>query len=331
MTQHRPAQDATATEPTDRRTWAYAMVVLATLFWASNMILGRALRDQIGPFTLAAARMTVASLIFLPLLRRLPSRERALGREWPWLLAMALLGMVGCPVSLYLALRYTTASATSLINGTGPLMTMLLAAWLLHVHLSRREIGGALLSLLGVVLVVGGGQLQRSASGASGFLRDFSINPGDGIMLINVALWGLYSVISQVVTRRRAAVWATAYSIWFALPFLIPAAVFEWRQTPVSITPTVLLSVLFIGVFSTCLAFLAWNEGVRRLGSAGAMAFYNLLPVFGALLGAIFLAERLTAVQFLGGGLIIAGGLLAALRLAPRRTARTVAGYSRSD
>ncbi len=56
-----------------------------------------------------------------------------------------------------------------------------------------------------------------------------------------------------------------------------------------------------------------WNEGVRRLGPDGAMAFYNMLPVFGALLGALFLGERMAAVQFLGGGLIIAGGLVAAL------------------
>lgn len=309
----------TAALPADHRAWAYILVVLATLFWAGNMTLGRALRTQVGPFTLATARMIIASLIFFVMMQRLPKQERALGREWPWLLGMALLGMVGCPVTLYLALRYTTASSTALINGTGPLMTMVLAALFLHARLSRGEIGGALLSLLGVSLVVGGSQLQRGAGGTAGLLGGFSLNPGDIIMLVNVAMWGLYSIMSQIVTRHRAALWATAYSIWFAVPLLIPAALLEWRQTPATITPTVVAAVLFIGVFSTSLAFLAWNEGVRRLGSAGAMAFYNLLPVFGAVLGAVFLAERLAPVQFLGGGLIIAGGLLAALRPAPHQ------------
>ena len=76
---------------------------------------------------------------------------------------------------------------------------------------------------------------------------------------------------------------------------------------------------LYIGVFSTCLAYLAWNEGVRRVGPDGAMAFYNMLPVFGVLMGALFLGERMTAGQWLGGGLIIAGGLVAALWAHRRR------------
>ncbi len=269
------------------------------------MVLGRALRDAIGPFTLAAARMVVAGVAFLPLLRRQPAVEQRPGRRWPWLLGMALLGMVGCPVTLYLALHYTTATSTSLINGTGPLMTALLAAWLLRDRLTPGQLAGAIVSLLGVTLVVGGGQ----ADGLNGL----ALNLGDLIMLGNVAMWGLYSIMSRVVTRERSAVWATTFSIWFALPFLLPAAILEWRQAPPVLNGSLLLAVLYIGVFSTCLAFLAWNEGVRRVGPSGAMAFYNMLPMFGALLAALFLGERLMSGQLLGGGLIIGGGLLVAL------------------
>lgn len=285
--------------------WAYLLVIVATLFWAGNVVLGRALRQEIGPFTLAAARMGIAGVAFLPLLLRRPTAEHRPGKEWPSLLGMALLGMVGCPVTLYLALRYTTATSTSLINGTGPLMTALLAAWLLRDRLTPGQLAGALVSLLGVTLVVGGGR----PTGLDGL----ALNRGDLIMLLNVAMWGLYSIMSRVATRDRSAVWATTFSTWFALPFLIPAAVLEWRQAPPTLSGPVLLGVLYIGVFATCLAFLAWNEGVRRVGPAGAMAFYNMLPVFGALLAALFLGERLVLSQILGGGLIIAGGLLAAL------------------
>ncbi len=285
--------------------WAYILVILATLFWAGNVVLGRALRHEIGPFTLAAARIGIAGVVFLPLLRHRPVAEHRPGGQWPWLLGMALLGMVGCPVTLYLALRYTTATSTSLINGTGPLMTALLAAWLLRDRLTPGQLTGALVSLLGVTLVVGSGRPEG--------LNGLALNRGDLIMLLNVAMWGLYSIMSRVVTRGRSAVCATTFSTWFALPFLIPAAVLEWRQAPPALTGPVLLAVLYIGVFATCLAFLAWNEGVRRAGPAGAMAFYNMLPVFGALLAALFLGERLIAGQLLGGGLIIGGGLLAAL------------------
>mgnify|MGYP000860477433 CR=1 FL=1 len=310
MTQPLDASRSAAPDWRLHARWAYILVILATLFWAGNMVLGRALRDQIGPFTLAAGRVAIASLVYLPLMLRLSPSERRAGREWPWLLGMALLGIVGCPVTLYLALRYTTASSTAMITGSGPLITVFMAAWLLRTRLTRGELAGAILSLLGVLLVIGGKE-SSAAGGAAPEWGDRVI--GDLIMIVNVIMWGLYSVMSRVVTRNRPAIWATAFSTWFALPFLVPAAALEWRQTPPAITVSVVLAILYIGIFATFIGNLAWNEGVRRLGPGGAMAFYNMLPVFGVLLGALFLQERLAPVQFLGGGLIVAGGLLAAL------------------
>lgn len=289
----------------DHPAWPYVLVILATLFWAGNVTLGRALRYQAGPFTIAVGRTAVASLVFLFLIRSLPAPERRPGRDWPRLLWMALLGMVGCPVTLYLALRFTTATSTALINGTGPLITAILAAWLLHTRLSRNQLAGAVLSLLGVLFVIGAGEGRN--------LSDFALNRGGLIMLVNVVMWGLYSVMARVVTRSHSALWATAFSTWFALPILAVGAALEWRGAVPTVDASLVLALIYIGVFATCLGFMMWNEGVRRVGPDGAMAFYNMLPVFGALLGAIFLGERMTAGQWLGGSLIILGGLVAAL------------------
>jgi drug/metabolite transporter (DMT)-like permease len=287
---------------------AYLLVNLSTLLWAGNITLGRALRGQVGPLTLTAARVTIAGLLFVLLFARqttagrLPAAERRPGRDWPLLLAMALTGVLGFPALLYLALQFTTASNASLINGTGPLMTAMLAAWLLREKLHTPQIVGALVSLAGVVLIIG--------SNGFGAKRGAAPNLGDLIMLANVALWGLYSVMARVVTRRRSTVSATAFSTWFALPFLIPLALIESGQTPPELSPNLMLAVLYIGVFPAFIAFLAWNEGIRRVGPTRAMAFYNMLPVFGALLGAIFLNEALGVGQVAGGALVIGGGLI---------------------
>jgi len=105
---------------------------------------------------------------------------------------------------------------------------------------------------------------------------------------------------------------ATAFSTWLALPFLYPAMLSEWQTTPPAVTPRLGLTLLYIGVFPAFVAFLAWNEGVRRAGPSGAMAFYNMLPVYGALLGALFLGETPGIGQLAGGTLVIAGGLIGA-------------------
>jgi drug/metabolite transporter (DMT)-like permease len=286
---------------------AYLLVNLSTLLWAGNITLGRALRGQVGPFTLTAARVTIAGLLFVLLFARrsaagqLPAAERHPGRDWPLLLGMALTGVLGFPALLYLALQYTTASNASLINGTGPLVTAMLAAWLLREKLHTNQIVGGFVSLAGVVLIIGNGFRAHNGSGP---------NLGDLIMLANVALWGLYSVMARVVTHRRSTVSATAFSTWAALPLLLPLALIESGQKPPELSPNLLLAVLYIGIFAAFVAFLAWNEGIRRVGPTRAMAFYNMLPVYGALLGALFLNEALGVGQLLGGALVIGGGLI---------------------
>jgi drug/metabolite transporter (DMT)-like permease len=298
-----------------RSYWPYAYVNLATLMWAGNMTLGRALRGQIGPFSLTAARVLIAALLLLLLFRRLPPSDRRVGRDGPLLIGMALTGMVAFPILLYYALHFTTATNAALINGTGPLITAAMAALLLSELLRIGQLAGAVLSLFGVALVIGVGPGGMFIAG---------INRGDAIMLLAAALWSLYSILGRVVMRDRSNLSATTFATWFALPPLLIAAVLEWRTTPPALTPPGALGVLYIGVFAAFAAVVLWNEGVRRTGPTGAMAFYNMLPVYGVLLAALFLGERLAPLQVAGAGLVVAGGLISALwrgSVLPKRVA----------
>jgi drug/metabolite transporter (DMT)-like permease len=299
---------------------AYLLVNLCTLFWASNFALGRLLRGDIGPFTLTAARFTVAGLVFTALLLRRPASERVPGRQWPLLLGMGVTGVFGFGSLLYTGLRTTTATNASLINGTGPLVIGILAALTLGERFGRRQALGALISLAGVALVVSGGSLVA--------LTHLRLNTGDLLVLAAVLAWGIYSVLSRVVTRTRSALTATALSTWFGLPLLWPAAALEWRTRPPTLSLTVLLAAIYIGVFASVVAYLAWNEGVRRVGPGKATAFYNMLPVYGTIVGVFFLNEAFGPPQLVGGVLIIGGSLLAVwndLRRPLPRTAEAAA------
>jgi drug/metabolite transporter (DMT)-like permease len=279
------------------------LVNLATLTWATNMILGRRLRDDIGPLTLAAARFLIAALLYGALLQRRPLPERRLGQDrWP-LLEMALSGVVIFAPMLYLGLRFTSAVNATLINGLGPLITGLLAALLIREPMSRRQVTGAILGLAGVMVLISGGSLALWEA-----LRG---NVGDLIVLGAVALWGLYSVLGRQVMRQRSALSATALSAFLGLPLLLPAAAWEMQTFPVKARPELILAVLYIGVVPTVVGFLSWNAGVRRLGPSGAMVFYNTLPLYGALLGYLFLGESVGLAHLLGGVLIVGGGLWA--------------------
>jgi drug/metabolite transporter (DMT)-like permease len=280
------------------------LVNLATIVWTTNMILGRWLRNDIGPLTLAASRFFIASVLFAILLRRRPPEERRLGPDRWLLLGMAFSGVAIFSPTLYLGLRSTTAVNATLISGLGPLITGVMASLLIQESMSRRQLGGAMAGLAGVAILISGGSLT--------FWRTMEFNVGDLIVLVAVTLWAVYSVLGQRVMRRRSALSTTAFSAFLALPFLLPAAAWEAQTLPMNLGPWLLPFVVYIGIAPTVVGFVSWNEGVRRLGSGRAALFYNTLPLYGALFGYLLLNEPIGPAHLVGGALIIAGGVWAA-------------------
>jgi drug/metabolite transporter (DMT)-like permease len=281
-----------------------ALVNVATLTWATNMTLGRWMRDDIGPLTLAAARFFVASLIFAAILQRQPPEARRMGSDRRLLIAMAFAGVVVFSPMLYLGLRHTTVINATLINALGPLITGVIATLFINEPMSRAQVGGAIIGLLGVFILVTDGALAEGNS--------IQISLGDIIVVLAVGLWAGYSVLARKTMRYRSPLSATALSSMIGLPFLIIAAVWETANYTVRPSPSLLLAILYIGIGPTVIGFLSWNAGVHKLGAGGAMVFYNTLPLYGALLGYVFLRESVGLSHLIGGTLIIGGALWAA-------------------
>jgi drug/metabolite transporter (DMT)-like permease len=298
MTEGKPMKSGSA------RIMGIVLVNVATLTWATNIVLGRLLRDQIGPLTLAASRFLVASSMLLILLQRRPAQERRMGRDRWLLLGMAVTGVVLFSPLLYFGLNYTTAVSATLINALGPLITGLLAGLIIHEPMSRSQGVGALLGIIGVSVLISGGSVE--------FWQHIGRNPGDLIILGAVTLWALYSVLGRRVTAHRSAISATALSTFLGVPLLLVVAFWELRTTSVENWLRLVPVVLYIGIVPTVVGHVSWNESVRRLGASGAMVFYNTLPLYGVLLAYLLLGETLSPAHLLGGGLIIAGGLWAA-------------------
>ncbi|MCF8146498.1 MAG: DMT family transporter [Deltaproteobacteria bacterium] len=281
--------------------WGVCLVNLATLSWASNAALGRWLRDDVGPLTLTALRFTVATAFFGYLLRGRSPDEWRYGRDKWWLLAMGLAGVVFFSPLLYLGLRYSTAVNCSLIQGFSPLITALIAGLIIQEPVSRGQMTGAILGLIGVVGLISGGSLR--------FLIHLHFNGGDLILLAAAVVWAFYSVFGRRVMRYRSPVSATALSGFLGLPLLIAAAFFEYRHLPLNLRPETIAAILHICVVPTIIGFWCWNRAVQTLGAGGAMVFYNTLPLYGVVMGALFLQESLGMPHFVFGGLILAGGI----------------------
>jgi drug/metabolite transporter (DMT)-like permease len=288
-------------------------VNLATFSWSTNIVLGRLLRDEIGPITLSALRFLLGAAIMAALLQRGETQGRRLGSDRWLVLLMGITGVALFAPTHYLGLRYTTALNTTLISALAPLLTGVLAALLIREPMSRFQAAGALVGLAGVLVLM--------SRGSADFLRTIGSSLGDAIILVAVLFWSLYTVVSRRVTARRPVLSATALSTLVGLPFLLGAMAWEWRALPPQFSPGLILAIVYIGIVPTVVGFLSWNAGVRRLGSSGAMVFYNTLPLYGVLLAAILLGEELGMAHLVGGGLIVGGGLWAARAQDRRRPA----------
>jgi drug/metabolite transporter (DMT)-like permease len=285
------------------RVLGIVLVNLATMAWASNAVLGRWLRADVGPLTLTTLRFTVATAFFSLLLMRRPPAERRYGKDRWWILAMGLAGVVCFSPLLYLGLRYSTAVNSSLIQGFSPLITALIAGVIIQEPVTRRQMVGAVLGLIGVVGLISGGSLA--------FLLQLRFNPGDVILVAAAVVWAFYSVFGRRVMRNRSPVAATALSSFIGLPLLVAASAFELQYIPLHLRPETIAAIAHICFVPTILGYWSWNRAVMALGAGGAMVFYNTLPLYGAMMGALLLNEPLTPAHFIFGGLILAGGLWA--------------------
>ena len=284
---------------------------MATMAWATNAVMGRWLRADVGPLTLTTLRFTVATAFFGLLLRRQPMEERRYGKDKWWILLMGLVGVVGFSPLLYLGLRYSTAVNASLINGFSPLITALIAGFIIQEPVTRRQMIGAVLGLVGVAGLISGGSLT--------FMLRFQFNPGDLVLLAAAVVWAFYSVFGRRVMRNRSPVAATALSNFLSLPVLVVATVFEIQHIPLNLRPETIAAIAYICVFPTIIGYWSWNRAVHTLGAGGAMVFYNTLPLYGVILGAALLGEPIGAVHLTFGGLILGGGFWATLGGVSRR------------
>lgn len=287
------------------KVWGVVLVNCATMAWATNAVLGRWLRTDIGPLTLTALRFTVATTFFSLVLQRRPREERHYGRDRWWLAGMAVAGVLGFSPLLYLGLRYSTAVNSSLIQGFSPLITALLAGVIIQEPVSMRQKVGAVLGFIGITGLISGGSLT--------FLLRLHFNPGDLFLLAGSVCWAFYSIFGRRVMRRRSPAAAIALSNLLGLPILIVAAAFETRYIHVNLRLETIAAIAHICVVPTIVGYWCWNRAVQALGAGGAMVFYYTLPLYGVCLGALLLGEPLGLIHLIFGGMILGGGLWATL------------------
>ncbi|HPF58278.1 MAG TPA: DMT family transporter [Candidatus Competibacteraceae bacterium] len=283
----------------------YLLLVLTTLFWSGNFVLGRAVHTVFTPFTLSFWRWAVALLILLPFVwTSLRQQGSLLRRHWPVLLLLSVLGVVNFNTCVYIGLHTTTATNAVIMLSITPVLIVALSFLLLRQTVTGWQALGIALSLSGVLVIVGRGDV--------GSLLEWQVNSGDLWILAAVFSWALYSVCLRWRPAELEPLNFQAATMIIGVVILMPLYGWDLAQDRVFILNTAaVVSILYLALFPSILAYIFWNRAVAELGANRTGQFLHLMPAFGAVLAMIFLGERLYAFHAAGIALIALGIWLA--------------------
>jgi drug/metabolite transporter (DMT)-like permease len=286
--------------------WTAWLVLLATLLlWSGNWIVARAVRADIAPGIATVGRILIVLAILLPfafsgLRRKLGTLT---GMDWR---IIAALGFTGGGVHLglqWLGLHFTTATSGILYLSTTPVFILLMAAPL-GERIGARQWTGVLVSFCGVFLIA-----------TRGAPAELSFNIGDLMALASMMMWAGYTVLLRLRRDPLDTVELLALVCLFGLLFMAPWVAWELAFNPkLQLDSRGYLAVLYSAIGSFLLAYIGWSYVVKRMGAVRAGVTMHLMPAFGVILSAIFLAEYPRWFHFAGIALILAGVTLSSLK-----------------
>jgi len=282
----------------------YLLLSITALCWAGNAIVGRLAAGHIPPVTLSFLRWALAFLIILPFAWKHLERDwGAIRARLGTMIVLSVTGIGAFNTLQYWALEHTQALNTLLLQSAGPLFVAVWSLILLGVRLTPAQAGGITLSLTGVLVILLHGDPTALAS--------ITFNKGDIIFTVALAIFGLYSVLSLKRPEIHGLSFV-GFTFGCGAACLVPLWIWELFSRPVMQLDTAnLLSLFYVAVFPSTLAYLCFNRGVQLIGANRAAPFFHVVPVFGSAMAIVFLGERPQLFHIIGFALVLTGVFVA--------------------
>jgi drug/metabolite transporter (DMT)-like permease len=275
-------------------------LTLVAIVWGVNFAFVKYALADFSPLSFTTLRFFLASLFLISVM--LINRE-SLAMEHRDIGAVFTLGFIGITLYNILfieGLNYTTASNSALFISSSPLFAALILALKNRKRINARIIAGLLLSTSGVFLIIQG------RPGGLGFSRrDLA---GDLLTLTAAAFWALYTIKAKPLLEKYSAVKVTAYSMAAGTVLLLPVSSYELLHQSWSSVPFRSWAAFSFSTFvSGGIAFTLWYHGVKTIGVTRTVVYHYIVPFVAVVFAALFLGERITFLQIIGGISILAG------------------------
>ena len=281
---------------------AYLLLILTTIFWSGNFIVGKAASTyQIPPFTLNFYRWLFAGLILLPF-----TFKEILNKKHHIINNLGLYVVLGITsITIFNSTVYYSLYHTQVINGI--LLISTIPVWIIFFSFLLKiektniyQIFGVIFSLIGVMVIITKFDIK--------IFFNLQFNKGDISMVIAMLSWAIYSSLLKKKKYELSQLSLLQIIIFTGLIFLTPIYILELNYGYKIILGTpFILTLIYVVIFPGLLAFIFWIKGISIIGANRAGVFLHLMPIFGSTLAIIIFNEKFMYYHIFGTIFIILG------------------------
>lgn len=275
---------------------AYIFVLMGAFLWGLiGIFINQLYEYSFTPWEVVAVRVIVSSLlmvIFICLFR--PQLLKINLKDSFYFFGTGIISIVLFNWCYFYVMEQVSISLAVIFLYTAPAFVTILARLLFKEHLSRYKIIALILTTLGCAFVVG-------------LLPNYQINLTLSILFIGLCsgfCYAMYSIFAKFITEKYSSITITTYSFIAASLFMIPFGGLH-AKLPLLFDWNVILNVLGLSIFSTCLAFLLYTYGLSFIESSRASILSTIEPAVAVLIGVFIFKETITLSQMIGMLLIL--------------------------
>jgi drug/metabolite transporter (DMT)-like permease len=281
---------------------AYIFLVLCTLFWAGNFIVGKvASLFEIPPFSLNFYRWLIAFIILFPFTyTKITENFHEIKKK---IIPLSIMGFTS--ITIFNSVVYYSLNFTQVLNGvlmisTIPVLIIFFSSCFTNEKIKINQILGVITSLIGVLIIITKFQLNT--------LLSLNLNKGDLWILVAMISWATYSIMVKEKKINLDPLALLQTLIFIGLIFLIPFYLYELHNAQyLKLNIPVLLTVGYVVIFAGIGAYIFWIGAIKIIGPSRSGVFLHLMPVFSSLMAIFLLGERLANFHIFGALFILTG------------------------
>ncbi len=281
---------------------AYLILILTTIFWSGNFIVGKAASMfQIPPFSLNFYRWFFAGLILLPFTyKEIINKKKYILENLGFFIILGITSITIFNSIVYFSLYYTQVISGILMISTIPVWIIFISSILNIEKTNIFQILGVILSLTGVIFIITKADIN--------LIKNLDFNKGDLSMVVAMFSWAIYSALLKRKKYKISQISLLEVVIICGLIFLAPIYFIEMSMGKLIILEKPFyLTLAYVVIFPGLAAFFFWIKGISIIGANRAGIFLHLMPIFGAIMAMVIFDEKFMYYHFLGAIFIIAG------------------------